>query len=62
MSEDSKTNVVQTFRSEMRKIHWPSKEEIVKYTTTVIGVSILVSLVIFAFDQVFSRALGLLLK
>lgn len=62
MAELEKKNAVQTIQSELRKIHWPSKQEVVKYTYIVIGVSILFSLIIFGFDQVFGKLIGLLLK
>lgn len=41
-------------RAEFRKITWPKKEELIKETITVITVSIIVGIIIFAMDSVLS--------
>ena len=49
-------------RVEMRKVSWPSRNEIVAATTLVSIVSIVVAIVIKVFDMALSQVLGFLLN
>lgn len=39
--------------SELRKVTWPTQEQVIRLTVLVVLISVLVSLYIFAFDNVF---------
>lgn len=45
---------------ELKKVHWPDKETVVKYTGVVFGVVIVLGTVIWLLDTAFSGALSLL--
>ena len=49
-------------RSEMAKVSWPSRDEVVGATTLVVILSIMFSIVIKIFDMALSRVLGFLLN
>ncbi len=49
-------------RSEMIKVSWPSREDIVGATTVVLAFSISMAVVVKVFDYVLSSLLGLILK
>ena len=40
--------------AEFRKITWPSKDDLIKQTITVIFISVLVGVIIFAMDYAFN--------
>ena len=44
-------------KSEFKKITWPSKDDIIKTTGTVLGTIALLTLVLWAFDSVFGFGL-----
>ncbi len=46
---------------ELKKVHWPDKEKVVKYTGVVFGVVIVLGTVIWLFDTGFSAMLGLII-
>ena len=46
--------------SELKKVHWPDRKQLVTYTGVVVVFVLIVSLAISALDQVFSFLLGLL--
>ncbi len=46
-------NFFQEVKTEMRKVNWPTKEETVKYTTVVIGATVIVALYLGALDALF---------
>lgn len=46
---------------ELKKVHWPDKEKVVKYTGIVFGVVIVLGTVIWALDTAFSGGLSLLI-
>lgn len=48
-------------RSEIKKVVWPDKEDLVKYTALVILISSLVAFIIFLFDGLISRILSLII-
>lgn len=43
----------------MKKVNWPTRQETVRYTITVIAVSLAVAAVLGAFDFIFSRVIRL---
>jgi len=49
-------------KTELKKVKWPTKNEVVKMTTIVIGISVVVSLFISGLDFVFTKLAGLILK
>lgn len=44
-------------QKEMKKVSWPSQEELVDYTIVVVIFTVVLSLFIFGIDQVFSTVL-----
>mgnify|MGYP002674846682 CR=1 FL=1 len=48
--------------TEVKKLSWPTKKEIVSYTLTVIAFILLMAVVIYALDLVFGEGLGLLVS
>ncbi|HHU69647.1 MAG TPA: preprotein translocase subunit SecE [Thermoanaerobacterales bacterium] len=49
-------------RSEMRKVIWPSRKELVNYTGVVIVSVIVVSVIIWVLDTFFSGVIGLIIR
>lgn len=45
---------------ELKKVHWPDKEKVVKYTGVVFGVVVVLGAVIWVLDTAFSGALSLI--
>ena len=54
-------NFINQSINELRKIEWPKKDETVKLTGYVIGISLGVGLLIMVFDYVFKELLTLIL-
>jgi preprotein translocase subunit SecE len=44
-------------RMEMKKVNWPTKEETIKYTLIVIGISVVVAIFLGGFDVLFTTLL-----
>jgi preprotein translocase subunit SecE len=44
-------------RLEMKKVNWPTKEETIKYTLIVIGISVVVAIFLGGFDVLFTTLL-----
>lgn len=53
---------LQETQEELRKVVWPNRQEVIRLTGVVIGVSILVGLFIGALDFIFTKLLALLIK
>ena len=54
----------QSFRSvwlELKKVSWPNRKEIVTYTTVVLVSVLIVALVIWLFDSIFSFLMSFIL-
>lgn len=49
-------------RSELKKVNWPSRQEIITYTVVVLVTSIVAAIGIWMADAVFGRALQLIIK
>ncbi|MDH4211172.1 MAG: preprotein translocase subunit SecE [candidate division WOR-3 bacterium] len=47
---------------EMRKVTWPTRSEITNSTIVVVVISLIVAVIIFALDTVFTTVLGLILR
>ena len=47
---------------EMRKVTWPTRNELVSSTVVVIALSVIVAVIIFIMDRVFSLGLGFILR
>lgn len=47
---------------ELRKVTWPTRQEIIRLTGVVIGVSLLVGLFIGGLDFIFTRLLAIIIK
>jgi len=56
------SSLLAEYKGEFRKIVWPSKDDLVKQTTTVIVMSLIVGAIIFGVDQVFNFGFKALLK
>lgn len=49
-------------KSEMKKVVWPSKKQVINNTLIVIAAVVLIGVVIWALDMLFSFGLGFLVK
>lgn len=47
--------------SELKKVSWPNKKEMTTYTTVVVVSVILMAIILWIFDSIFSFLLGLIL-
>lgn len=47
---------------EMRKVTWPTRSEVTNSTIVVVVISMLVAVIIFALDTIFTTVLGLILQ
>jgi len=47
--------------SELKKVHWPTKKEIVTYTSVVLGAVAMVAVLIWIVDSAFSFVLSFIL-
>jgi preprotein translocase subunit SecE len=46
---------IREVRQELRKVAWPSTEELVTYTIVVFGMTTILTLIVFGLDWAFSR-------
>jgi len=47
---------------EMRKVTWPTRSEVTNSTIVVVVISMIVAIIIFALDTIFTTVLGLILQ
>jgi len=47
---------------EMRKVTWPTRNEVTNSTIVVIVISVIVAIIIFALDTIFTTVLGLIIR
>jgi len=47
---------------EMRKVTWPTRSEVINSTIVVVIISLIVAVIIFALDTVFTTVLGLVIR
>lgn len=55
-------NYLKEIWGEMRKVAWPSRNELVNSTIVVIVISTIVAVIIFVLDTIFARGLGIIIK
>lgn len=55
-------NFFNEVRDELKKVVWPTKDETIRLTGIVIGISVIVALFIGAADYIFTMLLGLIIK
>jgi preprotein translocase subunit SecE len=55
-------NFMKDVRSELRKVTWPTKQDIISSTTVVIVCSILIGVYLWLNDFVFSKLLALIIR
>jgi len=48
--------------AELKQVSWPTQHQAMLYTVLVIGISILVSMFVGAFDYVFSQGVSLIIN
>ncbi len=46
----------------MRKVTWPTRNEVTNSTIVVIVISVIVAIIIFALDTIFTTVLGLIIR
>ena len=49
-------------RAEMKKVSWPTKKELLNYTTVVVALSILVAIIVWILDIIINGGLQLIIK
>ncbi|MDD2569439.1 MAG: preprotein translocase subunit SecE [Clostridia bacterium] len=47
--------------SELKKVHWPTKKEVVKYTAVVLSTVIIMAVFFWILDMILSLGLGLVI-
>ncbi len=52
------TSYIQETRGELKHVTWLTRNQVLMYTLLVIGLSVVVSLFLFAFDFLFLKLLG----
>lgn len=60
--ERNEKDTFQDYLAEFKKIVWPSRPEIIKKTTTVVGMSIVIGTIVFGMDSVLSTGYTTALK
>jgi len=58
----SPIQLVKEVEIELKKVKWPTKQEVVKMTTIVVSVSIIVGLLIGLADLVLTKLMSLIIK
>ncbi len=59
MTEKKKGGFLKGVRSEFKKVHWPTKQEAVQYTVTVLVIASIVALISYGLDVIFSWIVSL---
>jgi len=49
------TKFIREVRQELKKVAWPSNEELTTYTVVVFGMTTILTLIVFGMDWVFSK-------
>jgi preprotein translocase subunit SecE len=58
-------NLIKYFRDtagELKQVSWPTQKQAMLYTALVIGISILVSMFVGAFDKLFSEGINIVVN
>lgn len=61
-TKDKLSTYLKGVRSELKKVMWPSKKELINYTGVVILISILVAVIVYVLDIGINGALSLIIK
>ncbi len=59
--QGSRSQYVRGVKSELKKVVWPSKDKLIKYSALVIVVSIISSLLVYLFDFIVQNILKLII-
>jgi len=57
----SVTGYVSEVREELSKVTWPKRKEVIKLTSTVVAITLLVGVFVGALDYIFARLLELII-
>ncbi len=49
-------------KAEMKKVSWPTKKELLNYTSVVVALSILVSIIVWVLDIIINYGIQLIVK
>lgn len=49
-------------KAEMKKVSWPTKKELLNYTTVVVALSIVVAIIVWVLDIIINGALQFIIK
>lgn len=56
------SNYFKGVKAEMKKVSWPTKKELLNYTTVVIALSIFVSIIVWVLDIIINAGLQLIIQ
>ena len=51
---------IEEVRVEMKKVSWPTRDQLKESTNVVIGVSLVITVIVFVMDNIVSSLLGLI--
>ena len=54
-------NFIQESRQELKRVNWPTREETIRLTTVVIGLSVFIAVFLGVFDYIFIQLLKLVI-
>lgn len=55
-------NFVKETKNEMKHVNWPTRKKIIKYTLVVIVASLILAIVLGAFDTLFIKLINLIIN
>lgn len=55
-------NFFKEVRAELKKVRWPNRQQLIKLTSVVVLVTVIVSLYIGALDLIFAKLMGILIR
>jgi preprotein translocase subunit SecE len=61
-TKDKLSTYLKGVKSEMKKVMWPSKKELINYTGVVILISVLVAVIVYVLDIGINGVLSLIIK
>ena len=56
------TQFIKESREELKKVTWPTREEVLNSTLVVLGATIVISIFLFALDNLFESAFDALIR
>jgi len=62
MSQVNPAKFVMEVKSELQKVTWPTKDEVIRLTTVVIVISLIVAAFVGGLDFLFTKLIELILK